>query len=357
MIRNNMYLEELSKCVDELPFLDKLDNQTVFITGAAGLIGTYLVDIIMYYNQYKNGKINVIALDYNEELLKDRFSIYDGLISTVVGDVNDINIINGLLKEDIDYIIHAASNTSPIDYAKDPVGTITTNVIGTHNLLQFSIKNKVKRFLFCSSVEMYGANNGDVEDFIEEYSGYVNCNTVRASYPSGKRAAESMCCAYKNQYGLDYTIARIGRIYGHTVIEGDTKAPTQFIMNAVNNEDIVLKSDGMQFYSYCYVGDCATALLTILINGISGEAYNVADPYSKVHLRDFASIAAKAVGTNCSFKMPDEDEKAGYSKICKATMDVSKLMSIEWKPIMSIEQGIFNTIKYLKEGKSGNEEI
>lgn len=357
MIRNKLYLKELSEYVEELTFMDKLDNKTILITGAAGLIGTYLVDVIMSYNQHNNGKINVIALDYNKDLLMDRFSIYENFISTINGDVNDVNLIDNLLGYNIDYIIHAASNTSPVDYAKDPVGTIVTNVVGTHNLLEFSVKNNIKRFLFCSSVEMYGANNGDIDDFEEEYSGYVNCNTVRASYPSGKRAAESMCCAYKNQYGLDYTIARIGRIYGYTVIKGDTKAPTQFIMNAVNNEDIVLKSDGMQHYSYCYVGDCVTALLTILINGMSGEAYNVADPYSKVHLRDFANIAAKAVGAKCSFKLPDEVERAGYSKICKATMNVSKLISIGWKPIMSIEQGIFNTIEYLKEGKCKNDEI
>ena len=345
--------EELPLICKNLKGLDKFNGSVIAITGAAGLIGTYIVDIIMYYNSTNGGNISVVAVDKNASSLKERFLCYEGsrFFKTVICDVNCNGFERYFIDFSVDYIIHAASNTSPIEYANDPVSTITTNVIGTYNLLEYAVKNKIKRFMFCSSVEKYGANRGDVDDFTEDYCGYLDSNVARSAYPSGKIAAESMCCAYNSQYGVDYVIARIGRIYGPTVVLGDTKAPTQFIMNAVRGEDIVLKSDGMQHYSYCYVGDCASAMLTVLASGKSCEAYNIADPNSKVHLKDFAGLAAKSGGTKCVFVKQSAIETSGYSKISKATMDTSKLEALGWKPQIGLEKGIDITIKYLKRGQ------
>ena len=338
-------------CEQTLKALKKLDNSVIAITGAAGLIGTYCIYIIDYYNNNFGGNIKVVAIDRNAEEVRNRFSecLKKDYFSYIIGDVNDPDFTKSILNDPIDYLIHAASNTSPIEYAKDPVGTIATNTIATYNLLDFSVKNNVKRFMFCSSVEKYGANRGDVDDFDEEYCGYLNSNIPRSAYPSGKIAAESMCASYKAQYDLDYVISRIGRIYGPTVILSDTKAPTQFIMNAVRGENIVLKSDGMQLFSYCYVGDCASAIFYILANGESSEAYNIADPNSKIRLKEFASFAAKAGNTECIFEKQTSLEMSGYSKITKATMNTDKLISIGWKPSINIENGIKLTVDYLKE--------
>lgn len=327
--------------------LDRLDGKTVLVTGAAGLIGSYAIDVFMAYNALKNKKISVIAVDFDEVCANERFSEYykDDCFKFFK---DDVNVSTRFLPTKCDYIIHAASNTSPIDYANDPVGTIATNVIATHNLLEYAKNAKIEKFLFCSSVEAYGRNNGDVDDFDESYSGYVDCNTVRAGYPSAKRAAEAMCNAYASQYGVRFSTARIGRIYGPTIKLGDAKAPTQFISNAVNGEDIVLKSAGTQMFSYGYVGDCVSAMIYILLEGEDGHAYNIADDNSKVMLKEFAQKCANIAGTKCCFVEQDATEQKGYSKITKATMNIDKLKALGWKAKKDLSAGLEITISILK---------
>lgn len=341
---------EVSEMVDcNKEYLEKLNNTTILVTGAAGLIGTYLIYLLMNYNQRYSGQIHVLAVDIQEQEMQKRFCAYDAdtLFEKRIWDIAKEEV--SLEGQKVDYIIHAASHTSPVDYANDPVGTMTANVLGTYHLLEYAVKNRVKRFLFCSSVEVYGQNKGDTDEFDENYSGYVNCNTVRAAYPSAKRAAESMCAAYGSQYGVDYTIARIGRIYGPTVYLNDTKAPTQFIMNAVKGQDIVLKSDGMQEYSYGYVGDCATALLVILTSGSNAEAYNIADEESKARLKTFAGYAAAAAHKELVFEQPNAVEQKGYSKVTKATMNVEKLTALGWTARFHLEEGMKKTISYIQQ--------
>ena len=143
----------------------------------------------------------------------------------------------------IDYVIHAASNTHPVAYASDPIGTITANVFGTQYLLDYAKEADCKRFVFLSSVEIYGENRGDTDKFTEDYLGYIDCNTMRAGYPESKRTGEALCQAYRKQMEMDVVIPRLSRVYGPTMLMSDTKALSQFILKSVKQEDIVLKSE------------------------------------------------------------------------------------------------------------------
>lgn len=345
-IKSPLYKEELIEYIDEFPSVfEKFADSTVLITGSAGLIGNYIIDLLM-----EAGNVKVIAADRNEERMKVRFGDYYGNENfvPVICDVNDTAAVDEIFEnEKITYVIHAASNTSPLDYANKPVDTICTNIIATHNLLEASRKYKVKRFMFCSSVEAYGT--GDTESFDEAYSGYVDCNTLRAGYPSGKRASEAMCNAYLSEYGVDFVTVRIGRIYGPTVIPEDTKAPTQFIGNAVRNEDIVLKSPGTQVFSFGYVGDCASGMLKVLADGETGNAYNVADCEGGIMLKDFAAAAASASGKQVVFDLSADLAKAGYSKVTRAVLSVKKLEALGWKSLHDHKDGTARTVNYLKE--------
>ena len=248
----------------------------------------------------------------------------------------------------VDYILHLASNTHPMLYATDPIGTITTNIIGLQNMLEFSVEHKTTRFVFSSSNEIYGENRGDVEIFDEDYCGYIDCNTLRAGYPESKRCGEALCQAYKAQKDLDVIIARVTRSYGPTMNMSDTKAVSQFIKKGIAGEDIVLKSSGTQYYSYTYMADAVSGLLWAMLTGENGEAYNIADIHSDIMLKDLASIIAEINGKEVVFEIPDDVEAAGYSKATKARLNGGKLQNLGWKPRYDIKSGMERTINILK---------
>lgn len=216
-------------------------------------------------------------------------------------------------------------------------------------MLDIACEKQAERFLFLSSVEVYGENRGDTEYFSEDYCGYINCNTLRAGYSEGKRVGEALCQAYREQKKVDVVIARLARTYGPTMLISDTKAISQFIKKGVAKENIILKSTGNQLYSYTYVADAVSALLTILLEGESGEAYNVADEESDITLRDLAQVIADYSGVQVCFEYPSEVEKMGYSKATKAVLDVEKLKKLGWKAQWDIKSGIKKTINELRK--------
>lgn len=350
LLKNKLFLDNINK-VSNLKFInfENLRNKSIAISGSSGMIGSFLIDVIMYLNKERNLNCKIYALGRTERRAKDRFIKYwnDSLFTFVAGDINLPIKIENLSK--IDYVIHLASNTHPKAYATDPIGTITTNVIGTKNMLDFAKKYKANKFVFSSTCEIYGENKGDVEKFDENYLGYINCNTIRAGYPESKRCGEALCQAYISQYNMDIVIPRLARVYGPTMLMSDTKALSQFIKNGINKEDIVLKSEGSQYYSYIYVGDAVSALLTIMLKGKCGEAYNISDEKSDIKLKELAHLIAHYANTKVVFRLPDEIEKAGFSKATKARLNSSKLQELGWKAQYNIKNGVENTLKILSE--------
>lgn len=348
LVDNTLYLEDIQMVVKQpLPW-EKLAGKSLLISGSTGLIGSFLVDVIMYMNRKQNLNCTIYALGRSIERAKSRFDYcFDSeLFHFISYDINQPFVRNDT--GDVDYVLHLASNTHPVAYSTDPIGTITTNIIGTQNMLEFAYKHHAKRCAFTSSNEVYGENRGDVEKFDEQYCGYIDCNTMRAGYPESKRCGEALCQAYIKQRDMDIVIPRLTRSYGPTMQMSDTKAISQFIKKAIAGEDIVLKSQGTQFYSYTYMADAVCGLLYVLLMGERGEAYNVSDESSDIMLKDLAGIIANTVGRKVVFEIPDAIESAGYSKATKARLDSTKLNSLGWKASFSIEQGIERTMSILQ---------
>ena len=331
----------------DLPW-QKMQGKSVLISGATGLLGKFLVDVLMTKNGEGLG-CNVYALSRNAQKAHDRFSKWSGdpLLRFISCDIN-----KPLIQADIgaaDFVLHMASNTHPMQYSTDPIGTITTNIIGVRNMLDFAAEHHTERFAFASSNEIYGENRGDVDLFSEDYCGYIDSNTMRAGYPESKRCGEALCQAYMAQKGIDVVIPRLTRTYGPTMLMSDTKAISQFIRKGIVGEDIVLKSAGTQYYSYTYVADAVSGLLYVLLKGGAGEAYNIADERSDIMLKDLAAIIARISGKKVVFEIPDAVEAAGYSKATKARLDGSKLKKLGWTPRYDIQSGLERTISILKD--------
>ncbi|MCF0203357.1 MAG: NAD-dependent epimerase/dehydratase family protein [Bacteroidaceae bacterium] len=306
----------------------------ILVTGATGLIGSALVRLLLA----KCSEWEVYAGCRSREKFAGRFGTEAERLRFLEMDVTkpiDSNIC-------FDYIIHAASGAAPKAFAENPVGVMKANLIGVTNLLDYGIAHGVKRFLFVSSGEVYG--EGCPGKWNEDDSGYINPMASRACYPSSKRAAETLCAAYAEQYGVDVVVARLCHTYGPGFTDDDDRVYAQFVRNVRRGEDIVLKSRGGQYRSWIYVDDCVNAILTILLKGKSGEAYNVADEKSCVTIRELAETVAGIAGRKVIFELPPEAERAEGHNITKAVFDTSKLQALGWTPKYGIKSGLQETL-------------
>ena len=345
------FKREIERCVDLEICWPKLDGKTIMITGATGLMGRFLIEVLLKRKKRYNLGTKIIAVGRDYSKFVSRFSDVE-MFDTIEFYRHDV-LDPFDIKENIDVVFHMASNTHPRLYATDPIGTEMANILGTYNLLRKVVENPGCRFVFVSSGDIYGESYERDASFSETDCGYIDCNTLRAGYIEGKRASEALCNAFHEAANVDFVVARLCRIYGPTMLEQDSKAVSQFINNAVRGKDIVLKSEGRQVFSYLYVYDAVSALLTIAVNGKTTNAYNVADNNQAIALKELASILARIAGTNVVFDLPDEVEKKGASTFKNAKLDASKLYILGWKAEVKMEDGLKNTVSELRRMRYG----
>lgn len=337
--RHVLYTEELKEAANDMRIMEVFRRKTIVITGARGLIGSELIDVLMYANKQWDLKCRIYAVVRNRAKAEQRFEQYVNSEYFIICEA-DVNLEEIRIREDVDFFVHAASNTHPLHYASKPIETILTNTLGTNNTLKFAVEHRCKRFVFLSSVEIYGESRGDTELFAEDDCGYIDCNTLRAGYPEGKRAGEALCQAYIHEKKLDCVIPRIARCYGPGLLENDTKAISQFIRNGLAGKDIILKSSGMQKYSYVYAADVVSAILFLIKHGKSAEAYNVTGTDSDITLLELAEMIANKAGTKVRSGSAGTVERLGGSRATKALLDGSKIRKAGWQAKISLEEGI-----------------
>lgn len=304
----------------QLPW-EKLSGCNILVTGATGLIGGCIVEILMG----RKHCYNVYAAGRNEKRAMLRFAKYrdDKTFHFFHYDVCEE------LHSDVDfhYIIHAASNASPVFFNNNPVEVMKANVYGVANLMEYGRRHDMHRFLYVSTGEIYGEGN---RTFSEIDSGYIDCTQPRACYPSSKRAAETLCMSYVAEYGVDAVVARPCHTYGPHFTESDNRVFCQFVRNVLRGEDIEMKSDGSQMRSWCYVVDCALGIMYILLKGENGNAYNVADPTSTFTIRQLAETIAMSEGRRVVFLNPSDADRKQFTNISHAVFDTAKLQSLGW---------------------------
>ncbi len=305
------------------------------------MICSSVVDILLYLNRKYHAGIQIYLAGRSAERIARRF--YESSEGTDYHFVTYDATNSQKIDIKADYIICGASNASPAVYVKEPVETILANILGLNQLLSAAVSANSRRVLYVSSSEVYGKKSEN-RPYTEEDYGYVDILNQRASYPNAKRTAESLCIAYEMEHGLDVVMVRPGHIYGPTITDSDSRASAQFTRNAARGEDIVMKSAGKQLRSYCYTLDCASAILAVLINGKSGNAYNISNKDSVVSIRDIAETLAKIAGRKVIYENPSEMETRGYNLMDNSSLDAGKLEQLGWKAVFGLKDGCKKTL-------------
>ena len=344
---NPTWISDIDKVIEVVPELDRLAGKSLMITGAAGLVCSAIVDIIFRYNDTHDDKIQVLAAGRWPEEMSARFGdqvnredftfvVYDASKTDNVIDVH------------ADYIIHGASNASPNMIVKEPVETMMSNFLGMKYLLDYAKEQGTTRILYNSSSEVYGEMEG-TEPYKEGQYGYIDLLKSRNSYSVGKRAAETLCASYADEYGMESVIVRPGHIYGPTASPYDKRVASAWSYAVAKGEDIVMKSDGSQIRSYCYCLDCASAMLKVLLCGENCHAYNISNPDSIISIKDMAEILSKSAGVELRMELPTEEERKGFNPMSNSSLESASLTGLGWHGCFDAETGFGHTVKILKE--------
>lgn len=333
-----LYQEDLAQVLS-VKDVENLKGKSFLITGATGMVGVMLIDALM-----KMGDVSVYAVGRSKDRAYSRLGEYYGrsnfhFIEQDVCEPFDENLR-------VDYIIPAASNTHPLAYSQYPIETIMINVKGAEHALNLAVRCGAT-VIYPSTIEIYG-NAIANEEFVEDYNGRLNLSNSRACYTESKRTSEALCQSYKEEKGVKVKIARLCRIFGPTMLESDSKASSQFIKKAIYGEDIVLKSEGNQYYSYTYVADAVIGLLEILLHGEDGTAYNVSSEKTNILLKDFAQLCADFNGKQVVFDLPSDAERKGFSIAMQAVLSNHRIKDIGFVPRYEMKDAVSRTCMILK---------
>ena len=344
---SSLWKAELDELIEHFPVISQLENKTVLVTGATGLVCSAIIDVLIRYNETHIHKIGIVAAGRSKENISQRFSDYSerDYFRFLCYDATSINTQIGF---SCDYIIHGASNASPALFTKEPVETMLSNIIGTKNLLDYAKNFSVKRMLYISSSEVYGVKTIEKPLCESEY-GYIDLLKARSSYSMSKRAAETLCVSYESEYGVDTVIVRPGHIYGPTARKTDKRVSSSWAYDAAFGKNIVMKSDGSQIRSYCYCLDCASAILTVLLLGEPCNAYNISNPQSVISIKEMAEIIAHTARVSIVMNLPEESERVSFNPMTNSSLDSSTLLALGWKGLFDAERGFKATVEILKD--------
>ena len=341
---NRVLEDDLKTIIAEDLSWEKQKNKTVMITGASGMVGSYMLYVLLMLNDEKHYGIKVDAVMRNVNKLPEEIRNRED-VNVVVADVTkDIPDVG-----DIDYIIHAASPASPLIMQNQPVETIAANTIGTFKTLELAKEKNAEGYLFISSREIYGQPDEGQEFFYENTYGFVDQLNPRSCYSEGKKAAETMCVCFHEEYGLNTKIARLAHTYGPGMSIYDGRVQADFLKNVYHNEDIVLKSEGTAVRTYTYIADAIAGMYRILLDS-EDIVYNIGNEAGKVSIRDLAEILVSIYperGLKLVFDIPEGGTK-GTAPYTLGILSSEKLRKLGWNPKYSVKDGFKRTLEYLE---------
>ena len=304
----------------------------IVITGGAGFIGTHLVE------KFLEKSHNVIVVD---NLLTGLKANLDNFTKSKNFSFIDLDVQNHIqIDGEVDYVLHLASAASPKAYTDNPINTLKAGSIGTINTLGLA-KAKHAKYLLTSTSEVYG--DPEISPQPESYWGRVNPNGVRSMYDEAKRFAEAAVSSYNRIYNIDSRIVRLFNTYGPKMKINDGRVVTNFIVQALNGEDITIYGKGNQTRSFCYVSDTVAGIIKAM-DSESNEVFNIGNP-NEITILQLAETIIQLTESKSGVKyqeLPDDDPTQRKPDIGKA------INILDWKPDIGLEEGLNKTIGWIK---------
>lgn len=347
--------EVLKKDISELLHgdfpVDEIKGKSFLVTGATGLVGSLFVKTILQGNRELDFGCKIVAVVRNIEKAKETFVDYldDNKLSFLICDLAKDSIKT---EQPIDYIVHAAAVTASKDMVTYPVDNIMISVMGTRTVLEFARLNNVKAVVYLSSMEVYGQMFVSDHKIKEDELGFVDLTAARSCYPEGKRMCECLCNAYAAQYDVNVMSARLAQTFGPGILKNENRVFAQFAKSAINGTDIVLHTKGESEGNYVYTMDAVCAIVTLLLRGSKGEAYNVSNAESHMTIAEMGEmVATKVAGGKIKlvFDIPEDANKLGYAPTTKMHLDNTKMCALGWKPRVSLQETYERLIAYMCE--------
>ena len=352
-----LWTEDLDLVLRQLPVAETLAGASIVITGAGGLIGSTVADLLIRRNetQPETEPTEIYAAARSEGKIRSRFGAYADRAWFHFTEYDATAALN-TFPDRVDYIIHAAGIASPDRVMQQPVETMSGNFLGLKQLLDYAGTHSCRRVLYISSSEVYGKKTG-MAPFREDNYGYIDLLNPRNAYSIAKRASESLCAAYATEYLVDSVIVRPGHVYGPTAGRQDHRVSSAWAYDAAEGKDLIMKSNGAQLRSYCYCPDCAAAILLVLLRGEHMRAYNISNPDSVISIRQMAELLCEEGHVALRTESPSEAERRAFVPMDNSSLESSSLLRLGWKGCFDARTGFSHTVRILKECLPGTERL
>ena len=339
---NKIYCDLLLSIVNQLPF-SLITTGDILVTGASGLIGSAIVDLLLHLRMNKVINCRIIASGRNRERLSKRWNEQEWLQFA-----DYYALLNGNGWETVKNVVLAASPASPDLFVRFPEDVIKANTTDIETILRCLQNRQNINAVYVSSSEVYGDALTPKGGHIEEQLGEIDTSEIRSCYAVSKRKAEEICKKHAAE-GMNVKIVRPGHIYGPTATPEDRRVSSAWAYDAAKGKDIVMKSDGRQLRSYTHCLDCATAILTVMAKGKAGEAYNISNRDSIISIREMAEKLARAGGVEVKTELPSISERNAFNPMADSSLNAAKLESLGWKGLISADKGLASTVRILRE--------
>jgi len=343
---NKTLAEDIRLLAEQYGGGGELRGKRIMVTGATGLIGACMVRLFQVLNSVYAAGISIAAVVRDESKAISMFGPADDTLRYYVRDFIDSSCFQPDFHAD--YIVHLASPTASCFFVDHPAETMLTIVGGTRTVLDYARRVNAKSVVFVSSLEVYGIVIDDKQQLTESMLGSIDHSAPRSSYPTAKLAAEAMCHAYAEEYGVPVCIARLAQTFGAGITADDNRVFAQFARAMVNNSNITLHTKGELSRCYCYTTDAVDAILCLLLKGRSGEVYNVANEDTYTSVKDMAQMLCD---TFMPGKNPVIELRQGmeYSPTTKLRLSAAKLRSLGWNPRYGLKAMFIRLISSIRE--------